>query len=158
MNNESIKTFSYRISQASPVGLVVIMYDMAMEYLAEAKSVMETDEMAYKNSLKAAKRVVDRLSVTLDMKYDISYELLRLYIIMSRYIIKASSSKDIELIDKVNKMLSKLRQSFYEISKQDDAEPIMKNAQQVYAGLTYSSVGGSNEYSEDPISNRGFKV
>ncbi len=158
MKSESIKTYSYRISQASPTELVVIMYDMAVEYLSDAKAVIDSDEVAYKHHLKCAKRVVDRLSVTLDMQYDISKELLTLYTIMSRYIIKASSTMEGKLIDTVINMLTKLRGSFYEISKQDVSGPMMKNTQQVYAGLTYSNAGDSNEYSNDPVSNRGYIV
>lgn len=158
MKSESIKSYSYRISQASPTELVVILYDMAIEYLNDAKMVADSDEVEYKHHLKCAKRVVDRLSVTLDMQYDISKELLNLYIIMSRYIIKASSTMEVKLIDTVINMLTKLRGSFYELSKQDASGPMMKNTQQVYAGLTYSNAGDSNEYSNDPVSNRGYMV
>lgn len=158
MKNESIKTYSYRISQASPTELIVIMYDMAIEYLKDAKAVINRDEAEYKQCIKYAKRVVDRLSVSLDMQYDISKELLRLYVAMSRFLIKASSSKEENLIDTVINMLTKLRGSFYELSLTDTSGPMMKNTQQVYAGLTYSSVGSSNEYSNDPVSNRGYKV
>ena len=33
MKKESIKAYSYRVSQASKTELIVIMYDMAIEYL-----------------------------------------------------------------------------------------------------------------------------
>lgn len=49
------------------------------------------------------------------------------------------------LLESVKKMLETMRKSFYELSKQDDSEPLMKNTQQVYAGFTYSNDGGSNE-------------
>ena len=68
------------------------------------------------------------------------------------------ANKNDEGLDKVIYMLKSLRKSFYEISKQDDSGPVLKNTQQVYAGLTYSSVGGSNEISTDPLSNRGYMV
>ena len=54
--------------------------------------------------------------------------------------------------------LKKLRASFYEVSKQDDSEPLMKNTQAVYSGLTYSKGGISNETQTDNIENRGFRV
>ena len=38
MNKDAIKTFSYRISQANKTELIVVMYDMALEYLQDAKS------------------------------------------------------------------------------------------------------------------------
>ena len=164
MKNESIKAYSYRISQATPVQLVVIMYDMAIEYINDALAVSaenagtEADYTAYRQNIKYAKRVIDQLSNGLDMQYEISAELLKIYITMSRYLIKAAADKEDKLLQSVIKMLERLRQSFYEISKNDTSEPVMKNTQQVYAGLTYSSLGNSNEYSEDPIKNRGYTV
>ena len=65
---------------------------------------------------------------------------------------------DNEGLDKVGNMLNKLRESFYKLSKDDDSGPVLKNVQQVYAGLTYSSAGGSNEIYNDPVNNRGYSV
>lgn len=180
MKSESIKAYSYRISQASPAELVVIMYDMAIEYLNDgiaaleknahkenagkeiqrdcAESVTQDAVEEFRKNLKYAKRVIDRLAADLDMQYEVSEELLKLYRIMDRYIVKASAEKDMRLIVTVCGMLSKLRNSFYEISREDKSGPIMQNTQQVYAGLTYSNAGNSNEYSKDPVNNRGFMV
>lgn len=47
--------------------------------------------------------------------------------------------------------------SFYEVSKQDDSKPLMKNTQAVYSGLTYSRGGISNETQTDNIENREFR-
>lgn len=159
MKEESVKTFSYRISQASKTELVVIMYDMAAEYLRDGIDAAKSDRYEeFRLSLKYAKRVIDQLAADLDMQYEISGELLKLYSVMGRYLIKASSIGEDALVNTVIKMLSALRKSFYELSKSDDSGPVMKNTQQVYAGLTYSSGGNSNEYSEDPMQNRGFTV
>ena len=105
-----------------------------------------------------AKRVIDSLISALDMQYEVSSQLFKSYSVMSSYLIKASSSKDGALIESVIKMLEMLRKSFYEISSQDKSGPVMKNTQQVYAGLTYSNAGSSNEFSNDPVNNRGFIV
>lgn len=168
MKSESIKAYSYRISQASPVELVIIMYDMAIEYLNDAIAALEENESEsktavprqelFRRNLKYAKRVIDQLEADLDMQYEVSEELLKLYRIMDRYLIKASVEKNIRLVETVISMLSKLRKSFYEISMKDTSEPVMKNTQQVYAGLTYSNAGSSNEYSQDTVNNRGFMV
>lgn len=166
MKSESIKAYSYRISQASPVELVIIMYDMAIEYLNDAIAALEENESKtavqrqelFRRNLKYAKRVIDQMEADLDMQYEVSEELLKLYRIMDRYLIKASAEKNIQLVEAVISMLSKLRKSFYEISMKDTSEPVMKNTQQVYAGLTYSNAGSSNEYSQDTVNNRGFMV
>lgn len=167
MKDESIKTYSYRISQASPTQLIVIMYDMAQEYINDAvlasESLKGSNDAAvldeYRQNIKYAKRVIDQLANGLDMQYDISNNLLELYVIMSRYLIKASADfNETQLLKVVIRMLEKLRAAFYEISKNDNSGPVMRNTQQVYSGLTYSSMGSSNEYSDDSVKNRGYMV
>ena len=163
MKKESIKAYSYRVSQASKTELIVIMYDMAMEYLNDCfiyeedkKHICEDDDFTV--NIKMAKRVIDSLISALDMQYEVSSQLFKSYSVMSSYLIKASSSKDGAFIESVIKMLEMLRKSFYEISSQDKSGPVMKNTQQIYAGLTYSNAGSSNEFSNDPVNNRGFIV
>jgi flagellar protein FliS len=131
------------------------MFDMAIEYVNEA--IHAGDEEEYHRNVKQAKRVVDELCRGLDMQYEISGQLLRVYVAMMRFLVKAGAG-DVEKLDTVLHMLSSLRKSFYEVSKQDTTGPLMKNTQQVFAGLTYSSMGTSTEISSDSGKNRGFTV
>ena len=52
--------------------------------------------------------------------------------------------------------MSKLQSAFKEIGDSEDEEPVMKNVQSVYAGLTY----GRRELNEyvDTAGNREFKI
>jgi len=159
MNKEAIKTFSYRISQASKTELVVIMYDMAQEYLKDAiQALNDDDKIGFCNNIRQVKRVIDELSSGLDMQYEIANELFVLYMQADKILIRCLARMDNEGLDKVGDMLIKLRESFYKLSKDDDSGPVLKNVQQVYAGLTYSSAGGSNEIYNDPVNNRGYSV
>jgi flagellar protein FliS len=159
MNKEAIKTFSYRISQASKTELVVIMYDMAQEYLKDAiQALNDDDKIGFCNNIRQVKRVIDELSSGLDMQYEIANELFVLYMQADKILIRCLARMDNEGLDKVGNMLNKLRESFYKLSKDDDSGPVLKNVQQVYAGLTYSSAGGSNEIYNDPVNNRGYSV
>ena len=106
MKSDSIKTYSYRVSQASKSDLIVILYDIAMESV----------------------------------------------------LVKADAGHDVTVLDTVLSMLSKLRKSFYEVSRQDTTGPVMRNAEQVYAGLTYSNMGTSTEIAENTSGNRGYIV
>ena len=156
MNKEAIKTFSYRISQASKTELVVIMYDMAQEYLKDAiQALNDDDKIGFCNNIRQVKRVIDELSSGLDMQYEIANELFVLYMQADKILIRCLARMDNEGLDKVGNMLNKLREAFYKLSKDDDSGPVLKNVQQVYAGLTYSSAGGSNEIYNDPVNNRG---
>ena len=62
MKSDSIKTYSYRVSQASKSDLIVILYDIAMESVQDAQAAYrEKNDDEYHVSLKRAKRVVDEL-------------------------------------------------------------------------------------------------
>ena len=114
MKSDSIKTYSYRVSQASKSDLIVILYDIAIESVQDAQA-------AYRE------------------KND-------------------DEGHDVTVLDTVISMLSKLRRSFYEVSRQDTTGPVMRNAEQVYAGLTYSNMGTSTEIAENASGNRGYTV
>ena len=156
MTKETIKTFQYRITQATASQLVVILYDMAIEYLNDACE-SDSAKQAH-NNIYMAQKGIDQLICGLDMQYEISANLFVIYNHMKRSLISASVSLDNNEINRITGLLKKLRASFYEVSKQDDSEPLMKNTQAVYSGLTYSRGGISNETQTDNIENRGFRV
>lgn len=157
MTNEEINGYSYRVTQATKTQLIVIMFDMALNYISDAVNCYENQEIeAFRHHLKRAQRVINQLTSSLDMRYSISNELLRLYVFMGTGLVKCSIRKDVEELKAISRMLQKLRNAFHTISENDNSGPIMKNTQQIYAGLTYSN-GKLNEYQE-PIAKRGFTV
>ena len=75
MKKDEIQTLSYRISQANKTQLIVIMYDMAIQYVSDAiennyETQSEKDE--YESDVVQVKRVVDSLVTSLDMQYEVS--------------------------------------------------------------------------------------
>ena len=155
MDNDAIKTYSYRISQATRSQLVVITYDIIMDYLNEA--IDKKDGSEYKESLHMAMRGIDQLITGLDMNYEVSAQLYQLYIYMKRTLISMQVLIDCNKLNRIISMLKKLRAAFLEVSMQDTSEPVMKNTQKVYSGLTYSR-SGANETAQDTLGNRGYKV
>ena len=71
--------------------------------------------------------------------------------------INAQVSCDHEKVNEVSGLMKKLRASFLEVSRQDTSEPLMKNTEKVYSGLTYSRYG-ANEMAQDTLGNRGYKA
>lgn len=155
MDNDAIKTYSYRISQATRSQLVVITYDIIIDYLNDA--INKKDNSEYKESLHMAMRGIDQLIIGLDMDYEVSVQLYQLYNYMKRSLISAQVSIDGDRINEVISMLQRLRAAFFEVSRQDTSEPVMKNTQKIYSGLTYSRFG-ANETAQDTLGNRGYKV
>ena len=157
MNKESMNKYTVRISQANRTELLVVMYDVILEDLSLAKEKFnDGDVSGFVYDLKHGQRFLCELMDTLDLKYSISHELMRLYIYVNREIINAMIRKDVNLVDNAIMVIEKLRKSYFELSKEDDSAPLMQNVQQVYAGLTYGK-GTLNETSLDSH-NRGFKA
>lgn len=136
MNNDMIRTYSYRISQATRSQLVVITYDIITDYLNEALN--DDASSGYKEKLHMAMRGIDQLITGLDMEYEISVQLYQLYNYMKRTLISAQVSGERDSVIRVITMLGKLRNAFLEVSQLDDSKPLMKNTEKVYSGLTYS--------------------
>ncbi|MDE7326653.1 MAG: flagellar export chaperone FliS [Lachnospiraceae bacterium] len=157
MDRERLKEFTFRVSQASRTELIVIMYDVILSDTKVARqALVEGDVAGYRSELKHAQRFLSELMGALDYQYDISYELLSLYSFANKSLIRASVSRDPALLDAVDKVVTGLRASFREIAAQDTDGPIMRNTEQVYAGLTYGK-GCLNESSLDPNgTKRGF--
>ena len=156
MDREAIKTYSYRISQATRSELVVIVYDIIRDYLKDAVST--SDNAVFKEKLHMAMRGIDQLITGLDMQYELSGNLYVLYNYMKRTLIGAQVSYDKNVVKSIYDMLGQLRQSFYEVSRQVNSAPLMKNTEKVYSGLTYSKYGAGNETASDTLINRGYMV
>ena len=108
MTKESIKTYQYRITQATASQLVVILYDMGIEYLRDACS--EEEPAKIQNNIYMAGKVVDQLLVGLDMQYEISGNLFMIYnhikrtLFVYNEVIKAYPEKidDVEVMKRMN--------------------------------------------------------
>ncbi|MBE5963879.1 MAG: flagellar protein FliS [Lachnospira sp.] len=139
MVEDNIKVFTNRIAGANRSELIVIIYDIALDYMNEAKTELENNEIeAYRLSIKRAKRCINYLSSVLNMEYAISMELLRVYVLMNNMCVRASIKVEGELVDALVRMLTNMKRAFVAIAKEDDSKPIMTEARVVQAGFTYS--------------------
>lgn len=158
MTREDIKTYSYRISQASKTDLVVITYDIAADYLKEAKENAESGDIeGMRSALNKVSRVIDSLISGLNLEYEIAGNLFQIYLHIKRILVSVSVSADKDEITRIEHLISMLRKSFYSIKDEDTSGPLMKNTEQVYQGLTYSNSGYGNE-SSNVQANRGYIV
>ncbi len=157
MNKETIQSFTARITQASKSELIVILYEMTLVRIEEAeKSYEENDLGNFDKELKSAQKYVSELMAALDYRYVISYDLLSLYLYTSKHIIKAIVKRNPLTLQYAKAILKKLLIGFEGVSKSDTSGPMMRNTQQLYAGLTYGR-GSLNETYIDPSNkSRGF--
>ena len=143
-----------RISQANKSGLVVILYDMFLTYISEAKeSAPKSEEL--KNAIRNSRNVLSELIGSLHMDYDIAKSTYELYRYVERELITADIKRDASGLDHAKSVMQRLRDAYAEVSKQDTSVPLMQNTDTVYAGMTYGK-GELNTDSTAAGSNRGF--
>lgn len=158
MNKEDIKGYTNRVIQANKSELIVILYDIILQDLKEAREYLAAGQMEeYQKSCDHSCRAVNELIVSLDFQYSISAELFRLYKYVNGCVTKAKTSKQDELLEKAYSTMDKLRSAFVQVASLDKSEPVMQNTEQVYAGLTYSK-GNLNESLSEASLNRGYRA
>lgn len=157
MTNETIKKYTRRIAEANKTEIIAIVYEILEIYLDDAiMAHKEGNVELFDLSLKKASKCFNDLIDALDLQYEISKNLMSIYMFMNKEISIASVKRDAVTVSRIQAMVTKLKISFEELAKQDESNAVMGNAQGVYAGLTYGK-GTLNE-SIDIQSNRGFKI
>lgn len=157
MKRELIQEFSMRITQASRSELVVIMYEIILNDIEYAKEALEADDaFTYEKELSHAGRFVNELMASLDYSIGLSYHLMSLYIYANKELTAARVQKQPELLDSVAEIFEKLLAGYKKVSEEDVSGPVMKNTQQVYAGLTYGRGTLNEMYVNGNEARRGF--
>ena len=157
MKKEAIQAFTARVTQASRSELIVILYEMTLTEIAEAKEAYLAEDLTlFDKELKKAQKYITELTASLDYKYTISYDLLSLYLYINKRIITAIVKRNPVSLDSAESVLRKLLVGFEGVSREDKSGPMMSNTQKLYAGLTYGK-GKLNETYIDPSNrSRGF--
>lgn len=146
-----------RISNATPLQLVIISYELCLDFMACARDSFGTDAEQFEKNIKKAQEALAQLTSALDLQYDVTQNLLTLYIHVNQLLNTAYFSRDMQSLAEAEKIMSALLSSWKELERSQPAGvPVMENAQRVYAGLTYTN-GGLDEYIEDD-GKRGFKA
>ncbi|WP_105618993.1 flagellar protein FliS [Vallitalea okinawensis] len=155
-----IKEWTLRISQANQEQLLLITYEILVSAIDELKDYLEKKDLAnYKKKVRHTQKILNYLMNTLDMSYEISYDLLSLYLYLHKLLVQASISMDKKVIEGAEKILKIIQKGFIEaceLEVDNDSESIMINSQKVYAGLTYGK-GALQEVVLD-YANRGLEA
>ncbi|MBS1724042.1 MAG: flagellar export chaperone FliS [Armatimonadetes bacterium] len=108
------------VTSASPLQLVVMLYDGALKNLASAQKAMsEKDTYAQNQHLQKAQKIIAELISCLDMNKggEIAQHLLALYSFCYNKLVECNLNDDPEGIDQVTVVLSNLRSSWEELEK-----------------------------------------
>ena len=157
MKKELIQEYTMRITQASRTELIVIMYEIILKDIQYAKEAFaEGDTETYEKELSHAGRFVNELMAALDYNYSISYHLMSLYIYANKELTTAKTKKQPAGLATVEEIFEKLLAGYQKVSEEDTSGPVMKNTQQVYAGLTYGRGTLNEMYVNMNEAKRGF--
>ncbi len=158
MDNEKKQQFVLRISNANKTEMIVILYDMYLTYSEDAREALKAgDEKAFRQNIVKTRNVLNELMDSLNFEYEEAGFYLSLYIYITKLLVKADIHSEPEKLEEAEKLISRLRDMYKELVKQDTSGPVMKNTQTVYAGITY----GKNDINvnvDDGSSSRGFLV
>ncbi len=154
MKPEVKQDFMRRISQANATGLVVILYDMFLTYTDDALA-SKPREAAFMSAVSHARQVLIELRRSLHMEHDIARRTYEIYRYVDRRLSMAQVRREAEPVKEVQGFMQRLRDAYAEAVKGDTSEPLMKNAETVYAGMTYGKTDINTE-STGAGSNRGF--
>lgn len=158
MTREDKQQFTLRISQANSTELVVILYEMLLSYLREAKEELKSgNEQEFHEAVRKSRGCLNELLQSLHLQYEPAPALRQLYLFCIRRLASGEVKKDGDLLEEIEKVIGPLRDAYARIASENPAGPVMGNSQTVYAGLTY----GRNTLTEnmaDQGPNRGMYI
>ena len=158
MTDQMKKNFTVRITQANKSELIVILYEMYLAYLDDARQALETGQnrAGFREGIRKAGSCVRELMQSLVHRYAVAGQLFRLYAYVMKEMSRADARGSAEPLVICRKVMTELLEAYREVSRQDDSAPIMEHTQTVYAGLTYGKGELTESLSHER--NRGFLV
>ena len=158
MTKEMKQIFTRRITQANRTQLVVILYDMILTYLKDAATAQEIGcEQEFKKDMQCARNCISELRGSLDFNYDLARNLFAIYAFADRELAHDMRGISAEQLVQITGMIQKMRDAYHTISKEDQSQPLMENAQDVYAGFTYNRTD-VNESLSQYGGARGYRI
>jgi flagellar secretion chaperone FliS len=111
---------------ASPLQLIVMLYDGALRFLSEARTAQATGNMRKRND--ALRRVTDivaecHTSLDLERGGAVAADLDRLYSYVSGRLLDITVKRDATAIDEVHKLMTTLRSAWADAATQPVAAP-----------------------------------
>jgi flagellar secretion chaperone FliS len=106
------------VTTATPEELTLMLYDGAIKFMNIAKFSIEKKQMEKAhNSLVRAQDIINELNYSLDMKYEISEEMRKLYDFVISKLVDGNMQKDIKPIEDAIAITSDMRDTWKEVMK-----------------------------------------
>lgn len=159
MNQVQQKEYTARVAQANRSELVVIIYELFLIAIDEAKKAFHKGDLEVGvKEIKRAEGFLQELMGSLDKRYEIAEPLMRLYRYIYEQLIFSVIRRKMVNEEVIIEVMTNLKEAFTEVAKEDQSEAVMENAQQLYAGLTYGKGSLNEVLLSGDENNRGFRV
>lgn len=159
MTNELKQTFTRKITQANRTQLVVIVYEMLLVYLEDARKAFDEDQKtSFKENIRMARECIGQMRTSLNFQYELSRNLFSIYCFADKELASDMYRYKTDNLDVIQMIFTKLHDAYYQISDQDKSAPLMDNIQSVYAGLTYSKGELNESLMSNNYATRGFQA
>ena len=107
-----------QVMMASPADLTLMLYNGALRFIAESiQGVENKDIQKAHNANIRAQEIIREFRATLDMQYEISKSLDKLYEYMEFRLLQANAKKDKTQLEEVKNMLQELRDTWHQAMK-----------------------------------------
>lgn len=159
MDQQQQKEYTARVAQANRSELVVIIYELFLLAMDDAKEAFHKGKK--EEGVKAVKRAqgfLQELMGSLDKRYEVARELMRLYRYVYEQLIFSALRQKLVNEDTVRQVMERLKDAFVQVAKEDTSSPVMENTQQLYAGLTYGRGSLNEVLISENEANRGYKA
>lgn len=158
-----IDTSAYmlRISQASPAGLVVINFELILEYLNAAASCEPDDRENFRAFIQKAKEGIEQLIDSLNFDIPLSMDFYEIYDYSYKSLCNVHFSSDgnaaCSAVKEIIELMEMLLVGWRDVKEKNASagEGETDDAPKVYTGLTYGKDGQANEYI-DESKDRGY--
>jgi flagellar protein FliS len=138
------------VKGATPVGLIILLYDLAIESLSGAARKIEAGDIEGRtDELNHALAVISELQRSLNFEAggDVAKRLTDLYDVARTKILEANIKSSKEIVDRLSGVLCSIREAWQMVERQSTAQPAPEHAR-----IVQSPVPASPAQSDNPNS------
>lgn len=156
MTTEKIREFTVRVTNANKTEMIVVLYDMGIQYIEDAVEALRVANLAlFRTEIGRTRNVLRELMASVDTSQSLGMNILRLYIYSSGELTRGYLDYSAESLNHVKKIFSQLRSAYAEQSPKDTSGPVMQNAEKIYNGFTYNKNSMAENLADTKL-NRGI--
>lgn len=106
------------VNTATPGELTLMLYDGCLKFIRLAKEAINNNDIQAKNTnIQKAQNIITELMVTLDMKYEISKQMMPLYDFVRRKLIEANVKNSLQSLEEAETIVKEFRETWKEVIK-----------------------------------------